>query len=139
MGVSLVEEALPSQTLQVCISFADRSRNQQDVSCPHEAQRQTLLCYSLKNLYIRLPCCGECKLEKLCRLAYVLRLKKAGVLRADLLRGGGHYVTGNRNSMNRRTLVEVNHNKAITKKLVSAVHYQQVCILPPAAMHHLLY
>lgn len=45
---------------------------------------------------------------------------------ADLLRGSGHYITGNRISMNRRTLVEVNHNKAITKKLVSAVHYQQV-------------
>ena len=28
----------------------------------------------------------------------------------------------------RRTLLEVNHNKTITKKLVSATHYQQVII-----------
>jgi hypothetical protein len=46
--------------------------------------------------------------------------------------GGGHYISGSRGTAERRSLLEVNHNKAITKKLVSAIHYQQVsCQNPP--------
>jgi len=45
--------------------------------------------------------------------------------------GGGHYISGSRGTAERRSLLEVNLNKAITKKLVSAIHYQQVsCPLP---------
>ncbi len=49
----------------------------------------------------------------------------SGCVCADL-GGGGHYISGSRGTAERRSLLEVNHNKAITKKLVSAVHYQQV-------------
>ena len=41
-------------------------------------------------------------------------------------RGRGHYMPGSQSTPGKRPMLEVNHNKAITKKLAAAVHYQQV-------------